>query len=464
MKYLAILKDSWREALDTKVLYFTVGLSLFVILGAASFSFKQEPADQGLRTILKQFRDLQSNSFNPRPLVSYEFEDFKQLNEGRPPWEGEFQFRLLIQDQEEGGLAMLAWLSSLEIADASKLSREDQESRKRLMMLRETMQNIPRDEVMKVLNQKIKEEIQRVQPEQKERFVREQLAMHGNLTATEVKLLSVDGGKTSMDVQARAKEGAFLTWPHKLSLFFGAVTTPLELPIGPLIFLLEDKIVCGIGAGITMLLSSIITAFFIPNMLRKGTIDMLLAKPIRRTWLLVNKYIGGLTFMFLNTTLVIVGIWLVVGLRSGIWNFSFLATIFILTFQFAIFYAVSTLFGVLTRSPIVSILTSCMLWALLFVVGYAYQYLEIMKKFDPYPAWVHTTADTVHFVLPRYKDLDLLSTQLLSRDLLGQDSTERKMNEEIFSRIRWDESIIVTILFIAVMLGISCWWFAKRDY
>ena len=49
MKYLAILKDSLREALDSKVLYFTVGLSCLVIAAVASISYRPQPAEQGLR-------------------------------------------------------------------------------------------------------------------------------------------------------------------------------------------------------------------------------------------------------------------------------------------------------------------------------------------------------------------------------------------------------------------------------
>jgi ABC-type transport system involved in multi-copper enzyme maturation permease subunit len=85
-------------------------------------------------------------------------------------------------------------------------------------------------------------------------------------------------------------------------------------------------------------------------MLQKGTIDLLLVKPIGRPMLLTYKFVGGLTFMFLNTVFVIAGIWLILGFRTGLWVPTFLLAIPVLTFQFAIFYCVSVLFGVLTRS------------------------------------------------------------------------------------------------------------------
>src|SRR5262249_35032902 len=83
-------------------------------------------------------------------------------------------------------------------------------------------------------------------------------------------------------------------WPYEPSLFFGALplTFLQEVPLSFQLFLLLDQIVNGIGAWIAILVSIVITAFFIPNMLRKGTIDLLLVKPIHRTTLLLYKFVG----------------------------------------------------------------------------------------------------------------------------------------------------------------------------
>ena len=47
MKYLALLKDSLLEAIDAKVFYVTIGLSLVLTLIVGSISFKPMPADEG---------------------------------------------------------------------------------------------------------------------------------------------------------------------------------------------------------------------------------------------------------------------------------------------------------------------------------------------------------------------------------------------------------------------------------
>ena len=48
MKYLAILKDSVREAIDGKIFYVTVILSVLVSLGVAGLSFRPVPMPEAV--------------------------------------------------------------------------------------------------------------------------------------------------------------------------------------------------------------------------------------------------------------------------------------------------------------------------------------------------------------------------------------------------------------------------------
>ncbi len=201
-----------------------------------------------------------------------------------------------------------------------------------------------------------------VTPAQMEQFVQKQLVGAGALEVTKVSLTESGEHTFRFRVECKARPDTVRTWPHSLVIFFGALTIPADVGVGNVVYTIENVIVAGIGAGLAMLLSTIITAFFIPNMLRKGTVDLLVSKPVHRWSLLLSKYIGGLTFMFLTTAVIVVGIWFVLGIRSGLWGTGFLLSAFVLTFQFAIFYAFSTLIAVQTRSPIVCILGTIALW------------------------------------------------------------------------------------------------------
>jgi ABC-type transport system involved in multi-copper enzyme maturation permease subunit len=233
------------------------------------------------------------------------------------------------------------------------------------------------------------------------------------------------------------------------------------------------SLVISFGSWVVILTGVIISSFFIPNMLRKGTVDLLLVKPIHRWALLLYKYVGGLTFIFINNAYAILGIWLALGLRSGIWANWFLLLIFVLTFFFAILYAVSTLIAVLTRSSVTAILVTIGAWFVFFLVGTMHQFFESQKRVEEakkLPAeqqtWTNNpfgnVVGAIHAVLPRTADLNHLSSLLILSDFMtGSWSEARKLDT---SRIEWGESLLVSGLFIAVMLGLSCWWFATKDY
>src|SRR5262249_34411020 len=138
-------------------------------------------------------------------------------------------------------------------------------------------------------------------------------------------------------------------WAAEPIILFGAIPNGgFSAPLAYQIYVLA-AFVLKPGAFIALLTGVVITSFFIPNMLRKGTVDFLLVKPIHRWVLLLYKYIGGLTFIFLCTAYTIGGIWLVLGIRTGLWANGSLLWILTLPFFFAILYAISSFIAVLTR-------------------------------------------------------------------------------------------------------------------
>jgi len=61
------------------------------------------------------------------------------------------------------------------------------------------------------------------------------------------------------------------------------------------------------------------------------------------------------------------------------------------------------------------------------------------------------------------KDLDLLMTRLLSREVLTEgDIRQRKL--DYATSVTWGESLAASGVFIAIMLGLACWRFATKDY
>ena len=118
-------------------------------------------------------------------------------------------------------------------------------------------------------------------------------------------------------------------------------------------------------------ISILVTAAMIPHAFEAGAIDLLLSKPVTRSLLFLVKFFGGCIFILLNSTYFIVGIWLIFGTRLGMWNHSILWCIPILLFQFIVYYSVSAWAAVQWKSPIVSVVITFLFWFACFGVGTA---------------------------------------------------------------------------------------------
>lgn len=434
MKFLALMKDSFREAVDSKVLYVTVGLSCLLILAIGSVSFRpltaqEEIADNGF---LLWWDKVLAQAFAKVPPDSFvlQITDFGQTRpDDKPgdvplqPWEYNYHFDVLLTFENPDKAA-------------------DFVAHRRL----------PEGRMVDIID--------------KDYFWLNDVDAH---------LIPPDKDHP-LEVRYRITSGGTkitnaLDWRYAPTVGF-VVPLPAfcHCSIHGAVYWIEDYMVNGFGSWIGILVAVVLTSFFVPNMLGKGTVDMLVVKPIHRFVLLLYKYIGGLWFVFLNTAFAVGGVWLMIGLRTGIWAPGFLVSIPGITFYFAILYAVSVLTAVLTRSPIVCILVTVLVWAMLWGDGIGYSILtafrkepEVKAQADDIPPWVYTTADAVHFVLPRTKDLDVLLTKTIGGELLTE--AEYKSNGyDKLPDINWAESLIVSGVFIAVLLGLACWRFSVKDY
>ena len=113
----------------------------------------------------------------------------------------------------------------------------------------------------------------------------------------------------------------------------------------------------------------VVTASIIPQTFDAGAIDLLLSKPISRPLLFLTKFVGGCAFMLIIAAYMLAGLWLVVGLRQGVWHTALVWCIPIFLFVFAVYYGVSALAGVIWRNTIVSIVVTFLFWAVCWGLG-----------------------------------------------------------------------------------------------
>ena len=92
------------------------------------------------------------------------------------------------------------------------------------------------------------------------------------------------------------------------------------------------------------------TSTLFAQMLQKGSIDLLLCRPIPRWRVITARFIGGVAIMTFNAVYLFLGVWAVLGLKSGIWNHGFpLSTIFAV-FGFVILFSVVMVVSVTSES------------------------------------------------------------------------------------------------------------------
>lgn len=477
-QFFAILKDSFREAVDGFVIYLMLGMSLLVIVLMGSLSFTPAEPKPAFDRITEYFEDAVINGGRMRNGIRQQAR-FK-AEDVRPEGDG-FKVRLVVTGQPSRTFTEEK-LEEIRKEEAKKDGKKDEPKKdgkgdkdepkkktERLDGFRELVlvwqkTNPERNELPLREMRVTLDEVQNVSDAQMEAYIKKQFEFHVGMNTKVTRVSGVAEPEYAFDVTTTGGT-AVRGWPHKVNVLFNAFTWPSTQSLGETVYWLQDKVVNGVGAALALLISIVLTAFYIPNMLRKGSIDLLVSKPIGRSQLLIYKYVGGLTFIFLLSTITIGGVWLAIAVRSGHWDPTFLVVIPILTFTFAILYAVSTLVAVFTRSPIAAMLISLGFAVFLYIVGFIKTIFDRQKieGSDNIPEWAYTLVDTINNVLPRYKDLDKLTSKLIGEGTLTPGES-RMFGIAQIDYPSWGGTFGVSLGFIAIMMALSCWRFSKRDY
>ncbi len=137
-----------------------------------------------------------------------------------------------------------------------------------------------------------------------------------------------------------------------------------------------EKLVLSIG----LLIAIIVTANLIPETFEPGSLNLLLSKPISRWGLYVAKFVGGCAFIAICAAYLFFGLWLWLGIGMGTWDRAILLSIPLYVLVFAIYFAVSAFVGLVWRSSIVSVILTLVFWAFCFSVGSAYGLFDTKMK------------------------------------------------------------------------------------
>ena len=370
-QYLAIIKDSFRAAMASRVLYVLLALITLLLVTLAPFHFV-ESLDWKLV--------YQQHVKDPAALIEQILE--KKDDPSRPEvgriWEQlpaslKRDLEATGKKEEAGSTANTQVSSALSgMPEAATKKQKQQKSNRDFFM---------HQELIEQLNEQIKD------PE----FYREEDWKRKRLSG-EAKALKETLDKGFSSRHSRRLNRLLIGRAFRSSISRGQATTMsawygpwafemLDVPISQAQFGSQvisvipgilDKFVLSVGLAVALLF----TASIIPETFEPGSLNLLLSKPISRSGLFLSKFVGGCVFIALCATYLFIGIWLWLGLALGVWENAILYCIVLYVIVFGIYYSVSALVGLTTRSTILAVVVTILFWGTCFFVGTGYGFLN----------------------------------------------------------------------------------------
>jgi len=370
-QYLAIIKDSFRAAMASRVLYVLLALITLLLVALAPFHFV-ESLDWKLV--------YQQHVKDPAALIERILD--KKDDPGRPEvgriWE-------MLPASLKKDLEKTRGSEDADSSDETRTAADTQNP----PGLPPSMQKQQKSNRAFLMHQKLIEQLNELikDPE----FYRAQDWKRMRLSG-EAKALKETLEKGFSSRHSRRLNRLLIGRAFRSSISRGQATTMsawygpwafemLDAPISQAQFGAQvisvipgilDKFVLSIGLAVALLF----TASIIPETFEPGSLNLLLSKPISRSGLFLSKFVGGCVFIALCATYLFLGIWLWLGLAMGVWENAILYCIVLYVIVFGIYYSVSAFVGLTTRSTILAVVVTILFWGTCFFVGTGYGFLN----------------------------------------------------------------------------------------
>ncbi|MDD5363591.1 MAG: ABC transporter permease subunit [Ignavibacteria bacterium] len=214
------------------------------------------------------------------------------------------------------------------------------------------------------------------------------------------------------------------------------------------VMMLQSGIVSGVPMFMLVASMLIITSSFVPDMLKKGHIDLILSKPISRTKIILGHFIAGVVLVFVSFLFLLGIIWIIVSLKTGYWNFYFLYSVLWFTLIFAVLYSAVILIGLLSRSSILTIIINLLVFfPISWLLYLANRYFESDQKGIVFGAFAEAVLKFLYQILPKAWNMQDMCDAFITQNPIVSY-----------------QPLISSLLFMAVMLSVSIWYFNKKDY
>jgi ABC-2 type transport system permease protein len=209
------------------------------------------------------------------------------------------------------------------------------------------------------------------------------------------------------------------------------------------------RLVRGVYGGIAtflytwgMFLAVFASAGLVPSVLEPGRIELLLSKPLSRVHILLGRFAGNVLVVALNTTYLVLGVWAILGVKTGIWSPAFLISIATTTFIFSVLLAVVVLIGVWLESAAAATMITVALMIISPILAQTSLMMRLLSS-----EWSRNLWRVLYYSLPKVYEIGKMTLDAIqSRTFAG------------FTPI-WTSA-----LFGVVMLGAALAIFERRDF
>jgi ABC-type transport system involved in multi-copper enzyme maturation permease subunit len=191
-----------------------------------------------------------------------------------------------------------------------------------------------------------------------------------------------------------------------------------------------------------MFLAVFASAGLIPSVFEPGRIELLLSKPVERYHILLGRYIGNVLVIAANIFYLVFAIWLIFGVKTGVWTYGFLWSSVLTVFMFAVLLTVVVLVGVLWESAAV---TTMVTFGIMILSPILAQQRTLERLLTSETS--RNIVRALYYALPKVFDLGRLARSLVLGESVGD----------------W-MPIWSSALFGVVMLSTGVYAFARRNY
>ncbi len=199
-------------------------------------------------------------------------------------------------------------------------------------------------------------------------------------------------------------------------------------------------------AGMTYALGIFLAVFTtgsqVPHLMRRGTVDLYLTRPVSRTHVLLGRFVGASTLVLANLVFLCGGLFVIVSLKTGVWNPRFLLAGLLIFVVFLSFLGFMFLVGVASGSTPLSI----MLPYALYVISMPLAAHDRIAAAMDSRFWARFV-DGLYWVLPKTAEL-------------GKGMVELVLGRGSVSAVQ----LLTTVGFGAACLALAVIFFNRRNF